>query len=132
MVTRRIGLTAAIMAFSAAGVFAQAQNPYAAYVGKWVGNWKGGLSQTLDIQKIDPDGTMHGIASWGDKAELHVKAGSAPFNHTKISADGRFTFPDTSKPGARADWVFNGGKLDGYRFEKPDSNPTNTALLAKE
>jgi hypothetical protein len=127
-----IGLLAAVvMALSTAGVFAQTQDPHVAYVGKWVGNWNGGLSQTIDIQTIDADGTMHGVASWGDKPEWHVKAGSAAFNHTKISADGKFSFPDSFKPGARADWVFNGGKLEGHRFETPGGNPTNTAVLVR-
>ncbi|MDP1750849.1 MAG: hypothetical protein Q8L22_15450 [Reyranella sp.] len=113
------------------GMVARAQTAYAPYVGKWMGSWKGGLSVTMDIQSIDPDGTMHGVSSWGDKPEWGVKAGSFSFNKTKISADGKFSFADGSKPGARMDWAFKNGKLEGLRFEAPDGKPTNTAILTK-
>lgn len=110
---------------------ARAQNPYAQYIGTWKGEWKGGLSTVIDIQSIGADGTMQGVSSWGDKPDWKIKAGSAPFSRTKISADGKFSFPDTSKPGARADYAFVNGRLEGARFDAPDGKPTNTAILTK-
>ena len=129
---RKFGFLAAlvmVLAWFSAG--AQAPGPYAAYVGKWQGSWKGGLATSIDIQRIDADGTMHGVSSWGDKPEWHVKAGSAPFNVTKISPDGKFSVPDTSKPGARMDWAYKDGKFQGWRFETPNGKATNTATLVK-
>ncbi|MGQ0581375.1 MAG: hypothetical protein ACT4O6_05525 [Reyranella sp.] len=110
---------------------ARAQSPYAQYIGTWKGEWKGGLSITIDIQSIGADGTMQGVSSWGDKPEWKVKAGSAPFSRTKISANGKFSFPDTSRAGARADYAFVSGRLEGARFESPDGKPTNTAILTR-
>ena len=72
MVTRRIGLLAAVvMAPLAAGVFRPGPGLLRRLCRQMGGNWKDGQPVTINIRKIDPDGTMQGVVAWRDKPDVH-------------------------------------------------------------
>lgn len=129
MLNRRVAVVGILVAIlSPVSLPAAAQSNAGAMLGKWTGTWPKGPSQTIQIDKIDPDWTMHGKVEWG--AWRGRPGGSVNVNHMKIP-DGTFTLHDSKGSAARSEWVFKDGAFQGTRFEDSSGKPTNHLTLER-